>query len=288
MQRLKEKVALVTGASRNVGRGIALVLGEEGSTVYVTGRSVRNNQTSELPGANIEDTADRVTELGGKGIPIRCDHSIDEQVQLVFDRIKEEQGRLDILVNNAWGGYETIEKVEGQVDWEGWMAPFWKQPFSRWDAMFNVGVRSHMVASRCAMTLMLEQKQGMIYNTTYDVESSGFPVNAFYWLAKVALNKMTLRLANELREYNIPVIALSPGWIRTGDLLFEHKTDDANAHKIEALQGSESTQFVGRAIVALATDPNIIKKSGQTLKTRELGLEYGFKDTDGIQPQLEE
>ena len=288
MQRLKDNIVLVTGASRNVGRGIALVLGEEGATVYITGRSMRNNQTSATPGANIEDTADRVAELGGKGIPVCCDHNIDAEIQYVFKKIEEEQGRIDILVNNAWGGYETIEKKDGQADWEEWMAPFWEQPVSRWDAMFNVGVRSHMVASRCAIPLMLDKKEGMIFNTTYDVESSGFPVNTFYWLAKIALNKMTYRLASELREHNISVIGISPGWVRTDDLLYEHRTDDINAHKIDTLQGSESTQFAGRAVVALATDPRVIEKSGKTLKTRALGLEYGFKDIDGVQPPLEE
>lgn len=132
MRRLSGKVAIVTGASRNLGRGVALVLGEEGATVYVTGRSVRGEQTTDLAGANVQDVAEQITERGGVGIPVRCDHSMDAQVEALFGRVEQEQGRIDILVNNAWGGYATIK------DWQEWMVPFWKQPLSRWDVMFSV------------------------------------------------------------------------------------------------------------------------------------------------------
>jgi NAD(P)-dependent dehydrogenase (short-subunit alcohol dehydrogenase family) len=284
VQRLKDRVAVVTGASRNLGRGIALALGEEGATVYVTGRSVRGEQTKDLPGANIEDTAEQITASGGTGIPVRCDHSVDEQVQALFDRVKEEHGHLDILVNNAWGGYETI------TDWESWGAPFWEQPLSRWDVMFRVGLRSHMTSSYFAVPLMLStrRRRRLIVNTTVAMEEAGYPANLFYWLSKVAINRMTYKMAEELQKRNIAVVAVAPGWLRTATVLQMYKTDDQSAHDIPELQGSESTQYAGRAVVALATDSKVMEKTGRVLRTRELGPEYGFSDVDGRQPPLDD
>lgn len=284
MQRLKDRVAVVTGASRNLGRGIALALGEEGATVYVTGRSVRGKQTKDLPDANIEDAAEQITVSGGTGIPVRCDHGVDEQVQALFDRVKREQGHLDILVNNAWGGYETI------TDWESWGAPFWEQPLSRWDVMFRVGLRSHMTSSYFAVPLMLStrRRRRLIVNTTVAMEEAGYPANLFYWLSKVAINRMTYKMAEELRKRRIAVVAVAPGWLRTVTVLQMYETDDQSAHEIPELQGSESTQYAGRAVVALATDSKVMEKTGRVLRTRELGPEYGFTDVDGRQPPLDD
>lgn len=282
MQRLKGKVVVVTGASINLGQGIALVLGEEGATVYVTGRSVRGEQRTDFSGANIEDTAAQISARGGVGIPFRCDHSVDEQVKALFEHVKREHGRIDILVNNAWGGYYTIDS------WESWMAPFWEQPLSRWDKIFAVGLRSHMVSSYCAVPLMLPQRQGLIINTTTDM-SGEYPLgNAplSYYLRGRAVSRMTYGMAQELQEHNIAVVALAPDWLRTAYLLREHGTDDMNAHEIPDLDGSESTRYAGRAVVALATDPNVMEKTGQLLKTRKLGREYGFTDVDGRQPPV--
>lgn len=284
MKRLKDRVAVVTGASRNLGRGIALMLGEEGATVYITGRSIRGQQTEDFPGANIEDTAEEVTARGGVGIPVRCDHGIDEEVKALFERVKQEQEHLDILVNNAWGGYETI------TAWEGWGAPFWEQPLSRWDVMFRVGLRSHMTASYFAAPLMLSSKRQrrLIVNTTVAMEEAGYPANLFYWLSKVAINRMTYKMAEELKKRRVAVVALAPGWLRTAHILQHYETDDRNAHKISALQGSESTEYAGRAVVALATDAQVMEKTGRVLRTRELGPEYGFTDVDGRQPPLDD
>lgn len=282
MQRLKGKIAVVTGASRSAGRGIALVLGEEGATVYVTGRSVRGKQATDFARAIIEDTAEQVTVRGGVGIPVRCDHSVDEQVRELFDRVRQECGRLDILVNNAWGGYETINKVNGESDWQEWLAPFWKQPLSRWDVMFKVGVRSHLVSSFFAMPLMLPYQQGLVVNTTFWDRDKYHPPLPYY-LAKATVNRMAYAMALELREHNIAVVALSPGWMRGENILQKYQTDDLNAHKIEDLLKSESTQYVGRAVVALATDPDVMQKSGHVLKVGDLAREYGFTDVDGRQ-----
>src|SRR5687767_5947392 len=154
-----KKVAVVTGASRGAGRGIALALGEEGATVYVTGRSVRGEATTEnLPGT-IEETAETVTKRGGTGIAVRCDHTADADVEELFGRVQREQGRMDLLVNNAWGGYE-------QHDYRKFTAPFHEQPLRHWDGMFTAGVRAALVAGRCAVSLMLPQRHGLIVNIT--------------------------------------------------------------------------------------------------------------------------
>lgn len=275
MQRLKGKVAVVTGASRGGGRGIALVLGEVGATVYVTGRSVRGASTRpDLPGTTIEDTAEQVTTRGGVGIPIRCDHTVDAEVEALFERVGQEHGQLDILVNNAWGGYE-------QYDDETFDVPFWEQPLWRWDKMFVAGVRAQYTASRFAVPLMMSQRQGLIINTTACDPRGKYLGNLPYDLAKTVINRMAYGLALELRAYNIVAIALSPGWMRTEDILRRFKTDEQNWYKVHALRHTESTQYVGRAVAALAADPKVMEKSGRLLIVGDLAHGYGFTDIDG-------
>lgn len=276
MQRLKGKIAVVTGASRGGGRGIALVLGEEGATVYVTGRSVRGASTRpDLPDTTIEDTAEQLTARGGVGIPVRCDHTVDDEVEALFKRVKQEHGRLDILVNNVWGGYE-------QYDARTFDLPFWEQPLWRWEKMFTAGVRAHYTASRFAIPLMMAPCQGLIINTTA-WDRNKYLGNVPYDLAKTAINRMAYDMALELREYNIAAVALSPGWMRTEDVLRRYKTDEQNWQKIRELAPTESTQYVGRAVTALATDPDVMRKSGCVLVVADLAREYGFTDVDGRQ-----
>jgi len=277
MQQLKGKVAVVTGASRGGGRGIALVLGEEGATVYVTGRSVTGDSTRpDLPGTTIEDTAKQVTARGGVGIPVRCDHTVDEQVEALFERVKREQGHLDILVNNVWGGYEDYGSDEA------FDVAFWEQPLWRWDKMFRAGVRAHFTASRLAAPLMMSRGQGLIVNTTFWDRGKCLS-NLPYDLAKTAINRMAYVMALELRGYNVAAVAVSPGWMRTESILQAYGTDEQNWQKIPDLRRTESTQYIGRAVAALAADPNVMEKSG-ILTVGDLAREYGFTDIDGRQP----
>ena len=276
MDQLKGKVAVVTGASRGGGRGIALVLGREGATVYVTGRSTRVDSTRpDLPGTTINDTADRVTARGGVGIPVQCDHTVDDQVTALFERVSQEQGRLDILVNNVWGGYENYDQ-------DTFDAPFWRLPFWRWDKMFAAGVRAHFTASQLAAPLMIARRQGLIV-LTLAWDRGKYLGNVPYYVAKTAVSRMAYGMALELRTHNVAVVALAPGWMRTEDVLLRFDTDKQHWQTVPELRTTESTEYVGRAVAALAKDPEIMEKSGDTLMVGDLAAEYGFSDLDGRQ-----
>lgn len=266
MPNLTGQVALVTGASRGVGRGVALGLGEAGATVHVTGRSRQD----------IHATADEVTKLGGKGIAVCCDHRDDKQVEALFEQIQAEHGRLHILVNNVWGGYKGMI-MDGEWTWE---RPFWQQPPWRWDGMFQAGVRAHYVASYFAAPLMVAQGKGLIVNISFWAAQK-YTRNVPYGVSKAATDRMSFDMAHELRAHNVAVVSLYPGWVRTE--LAKEVIEFFNAAE-EFEQNSESPQFVGRCVAALAADENIMQKSGQVVVTGALGLEYGFTDIDGRQP----
>ena len=251
---LEGKVALVTGASRGVGKGIAEELAQSGVKVYATGRTVE------------EVTFD------GECLPITCDHTNDEQVADVFKRIQTEQNRLDILVNNAWGGYEQM--MEGQEF--TWIKPFWEQSTFRWDSMFSAGVRANYIASSLAAKTMVAQKSGLIVNISY-WSAQKHIANVAYGVSKAATDKMTADMAHELKDHSVSVVSLYPGLVRTEKVM-------ANAEYID-LSNSESPRFVGRATVALASDPRIMDKSGSVLVAASCAQEYGFKDVDGKQPR---
>ena len=270
MANLKGKVALVTGASRGVGKGIALGLGEAGATVYITGRTDAGEQ-AQFPGS-IQQTAEEVERLGGKCIPIRCDHRNDQEVEAVFKQIIEEQGWLDILVNNVWGGYESMVE-NGQYTWPH---PFWQQPVWRWDAMFQAGVRAHYVASSFAAHLMTVQRCGLIVNISFWAAQK-YMGNTAYGVAKAADDRMAAYMAHELRSYNVAVVSLYPGLVRTEGVM-------ASADSFD-LSNSESPQFIGRAVAVLAEDPRVMFKSGQVLVAAVLAQEYGFTDIDGKLPR---
>lgn len=282
MQRLKGKIALVTGASRGAGRGIACVLGEEGATVIVTGRSVRGNSTRpDLLNSTIEDTADEVTSRGGTGIPVRVDHTVDSKVEALFTKIENEHRHIDILVNNAWGGYEDYQDHGAHDSFD---AVFWEQPIARWDKMWRVGVRAALITTKYLLPLMFPQRHGLIINTTLEIDPSFYDMALYYRTAKLALNYMTFGMAHDLRQrggYDIAVIGLAMGWMRTEDVM---NNFDTGHYPLEHLAQTESVEYGGRAIVALATDPNVIQKSGQILRTRDVGREYSFTDIDNRQP----
>src|SRR5919198_132010 len=210
MAALSGRIAIVTGASRGVGRGIALALGAAGATVYVTGRSRAGSTTENLPGS-VEETASAVSARGGHGIAVHCDHTADAEVEALFARVRAEGGRLDLLVNNAWGGYE-------RHDWRTFTAPFWEQPLRHWDGMFTAGVRAHLVASRLAVPLMLAAGRGLIVHTTA-WDRDHYLGNLFYDVAKAAVNRMAYGMARELRPHRIAVVALAPGFVGTERVL---------------------------------------------------------------------
>ncbi len=270
MQPLSGKVAIVTGASRGVGKGIALGLGEAGATVYVTGRTIEEGKSASGWPGTIGQTAAEVTRLGGKGIAVQCDHRNESEIEQLFQRVQSEQGQLDLLVNNAWAGYERMVH-DGQFTW---LKPFWQQPLWRWDAMFQSGVRGAYIAAQYAAQKMVEQRQGLIVNISFWAAQK-YMNNVAYGTAKAAVDRLAVYMAHELREYNVAAVALYPGLVRTESVLESAEYFD--------LGNSESPQFIGRAVAGLMTDPNLMQKSGQILVAATLALEYGFTDIDGKQ-----
>jgi NAD(P)-dependent dehydrogenase (short-subunit alcohol dehydrogenase family) len=278
MSQLNDVVAVVTGASRGAGRGIALELGAAGATVYVTGRSTGGGATTDDVPGTIDETAREVTGRGGHGIAVRCDHTIDADVESLFGRVRDDHGRLDILVNNVWGGYENSECRPLP------MVPFWEQPLQQWDRMFTAGVRAHLTASRLAAPLMLPRRRGLIVSTTANLEALPYMRNLFYDLAKHTVARLVWALAQELRSHDIAALAVAPGFMRTERVVEAFR----RAGAADAINGpggpKETTAYLGRAIVALASDPKVMEKSGQVVEVGTLAREYGFTDVDGTQP----
>jgi NAD(P)-dependent dehydrogenase (short-subunit alcohol dehydrogenase family) len=277
---LRGRVAVVTGASRGAGRAIAAVLGERGATVYVTGRSVRGQPTTDdLPGT-IEESAEEVTRRGGHGIAVRCDHANELDVKCLFERVREEQGRLDILVNNAWGGYEGARHAPTY---------FWQMPLHLWDAMVERGLKAHILASYFAIPLMIESASpaprtksshapGLIVSTiAWDHDKY---IGSFYDLAKHATVRLLWGLAMELRDHHIATIALAPGFMRT-ERVMSHANGETDWKKIPWLKKSESPEYLGRAVAALAGDPRLMRRSGKAFHVGELARQYAFTDIDG-------
>lgn len=269
---LTNKIALVTGASRGIGKGIAQALSKAGAAVYITGRTVGENTSPAKLSGSITQTSAEINATGGRCVPIQCDHTDDDQVAMVFNRIQQEHGKLDVLVNNVWGGYEFY--TDGTVFWNE--VGFWEAPFSRWDSMFQSGVRAHYISSVYAAQLMIPNQSGLIVNLSFFAAQRA-DKGVAYGAAKAATDHMNSCMAHELKPNNIAALCIYPGLVRTEAVL-------RGADHLD-LTNSESPQFIGRAVVALAEDENCMAKSGTVCIAAELALEYGFIDIDGSQPK---
>jgi NAD(P)-dependent dehydrogenase (short-subunit alcohol dehydrogenase family) len=259
----ERRVAWVTGASRGVGRGVAVALGQAGWVVYVTARSSAAGRTGHLPGT-VEQTADAVTAGGGSGVAVPCDHRDDAAVRAVAARITADHGRLDLLVNNAWAGYERLNAGA----WQEWNAPLWEQPLELFDAMFGGGVRAHYVATAVCAPLLIATPGSLVVTVSVAVpEAEQHRFGAAYAMAKSADDRLALAAAIQLGEHGVASVAVHPDWVRTeGVLQFADQVD---------LSSSQSPEGVGRAIAALAGDPEVIGLTGQALTVKALAARYG-------------
>jgi NAD(P)-dependent dehydrogenase (short-subunit alcohol dehydrogenase family) len=265
---LTGKVVVVTGASRGIGKGIALALGEQGATVYVTGRTVGAGD-HELSGS-VTETAAEVTRRGGSGVPVRVDHADDVQVAALFDRVRNEHGRLDILVNNAFSLPEDLTDPK----------PFWDKPISNWE-MVDVGVRSNFTAARHAARIMVPQKSGLIVATSGYVGVT-YTYGVVFGLCKAAVDRMARDMAVELQPHNVASISLWQGLTMTERAQRNLAADPKMANSIVTRPAVGcSPEYPGRVIAALATDPDVMKLSGGTFITAELATRYGVTDIDG-------
>ena len=277
-QSLKGKVAVVAGATRGSGRGIAVELGAAGATVYCTGRSTREQASDMNRPETVEETAELVTEAGGTGIAVRVDHTVESDVKALFERLKKESGQLDLLVNDVWGGDPLTEWV-----------PFWEHSLGNGLLMQERAVHSHLITSHYAAPLLLAQGSGLVLEIT-DGETLEYRGSLYYDLAKVSVIRLALAMAEDFKRNNQPItaVALTPGFLRS-EAMLEHfgVTEDTwrdAVAKEPYFAESETPHYIGRAVAALAADPNVHQKAGQALSTWHLSEEYGFKDIDGRQP----
>jgi dehydrogenase/reductase SDR family member 1 len=252
---IQMETALVTGASRGVGRGVAVSLAEAGFRVYATGRSVH------------------AADLPGNVIRIPCDHLQDEQTAAAFAHIRREADSLDVLVNAAWGGYERMVE-DGRFTWQ---LPFWEQPAHRWTSMMDAGVRAAWVASAHAAGMMVQQRSGVIVNISYWAARK-YMANVIYGVAKAATDKMTADMAHELRPYGVAVVSLYPGLVRTEAVMAAAKEGWLD------ISNSESPEFIGRVIAGLARDSALLERTGKAAIAAEIAAEFGIRDVDGSQP----
>ncbi|MBI3943489.1 MAG: SDR family oxidoreductase [Chloroflexi bacterium] len=278
MQPLKGKIAVVAGATRGAGRGIACMLGAAGATVYCTGRSTRGNPATGNRPETIEETAEMVESYGGRGIPVQVDHLVESQVQALFEMVQTEQeGRLDILVNDIWGGDELSE----------WGKPFWELSIPKGLLMQQRAVFTHIITSRYGAPLMVARQQGLIVEIT-DGDSPDYRGNLFYDLAKASAIRLAYGMAEELRPHQVTALAVTPGFLRSEAMLDHFGVTEANwqdgAKKDPHFIASETPYFIGRAVAELAAEPNVAQKSGGAYSSWGLSEEYGFSDIDGRRP----
>jgi NAD(P)-dependent dehydrogenase (short-subunit alcohol dehydrogenase family) len=275
---LEGQVTLVAGGTRGAGRGIAVELGAAGATVYVTGRSTRAGRSPMERPETIEDTAEQVSAAGGHGIPIRVDHSQPDEVESLVERIASEQdGRLDVLVNDVWGGDPLAN----------WSAPFWEHSLDDGLRMVRNGVETHVITSRFAVPLMIARGSGLVVEVT-DGVSDDYRGSFYYDLVKASVIRLARAQAAELAPHGVTALALTPGFLRS-EAVLDHfgVTRDTWRDAIERdphFAASETPAYIGRAVAALAADPDVARFAGQALSTWGLSKEYGFTDADGTRP----
>ncbi|MEU9581439.1 SDR family oxidoreductase [Streptomyces chilikensis] len=278
---LDGRVALVAGATRGAGRGIAVELGAAGATVYVTGRTTREARSEYGRPETIEETAELVTAAGGRGIAVPTDHLVPEQVRALVERIDAEQGRLDVLVNDVWGGEYLFE----------WEAPVWEHDLDKGLRLLRLAVETHAVTSHHALPLLLRHPGGLVVEVTdgtAEYNAENYRVSFFYDLAKASVLRMAFALSHELGPRGATALALTPGWMRSEIMLDHFEVTEENWRdalvKEPHFAISETPSFVGRAVAALAADPEVSRWNGQSLSSGGLAREYGFTDRDGSRP----
>ena len=274
---LVNRVAVVAGATRGAGRGIARMLGAAGATVYCTGRSVRGRPATAGRPETIEETADAVTAEGGRGIAVRTDHTVESEVERLFARVRAARGRLDVLVNDVWGGDALTE----------WGTPFWELSTARGLELLERAVHSHIVTSRHGVPLMVERNAGLVVEVT-DGDTFGYRGNFFYDVAKNAVIRLGYAMAADLHAHRVTALAITPGFLRSEAVLDACGVAEANwrdaVERDPYFAESETPCYVGRAVAALAADPNVEVKSGGLFSSWGLAKEYGFTDVDGGRP----
>ncbi|MFG1675475.1 SDR family oxidoreductase [Micromonospora sp. NPDC049282] len=278
---LTGKVALVAGATRGAGRQIAVQLGAAGATVYATGRTTRDRRSEMDRPETIEETAELVTAAGGTGIAVAVDHLDPERVRLLVERIDAEQGRLDVLVNDIWGADPLIT----------WEKPVWEQPLDAGFRTLRLAVDTHIITSHFALPLLIRNPGGLVVEIgdgTKAYNDTTYRLSVFYDLAKVSVNRLGFTQAHELAPHGGTAVALTPGWLRSESMLEHFGVTEANwrdgAKTEPHFVMSETPAFVGRAVAALAADPDRARWNGQSLDSGGLAQEYGFTDLDGTRP----
>ena len=281
MKALSGKVALVAGGTRGAGRGIAVELGAAGATVYVTGRTTRAGRSEYNRPETIEETAELVDQAGGKGIAVQVDHLDPLQVQALIARIEREQGQLDILVNDIWGGEYMVE----------WNVPVWEHSLEKGLRMLRLSVDTHIITSHYALPLLIRKPHGLVLEITdgtHSYNEEHYRLSLFYDLAKTSILRMAKSLAHELAPFQGMAVSVSPGWLRSEIMLETFGVTEANWREALVQEPhfaiSETPRFIGRGIAALASDPDAARWNGQSTSSGELAQVYGITDLDGSRP----
>jgi NAD(P)-dependent dehydrogenase (short-subunit alcohol dehydrogenase family) len=279
--RLSGTVALVAGGTRGAGRGIAVELGAAGATVYVTGRTTREHRSEYGRAETIERTAELVTEAGGRGVPVRVDHLVPAEVAALVARVRAEAGRLDVLVNDIWGGEYLVE----------WHKPVWEHDLERGLRMLRLAIDTHLITAHHALPLLIERPGGLLVEVTdgtAEYNSENYRLSPFYDLTKTAVTRMAWAHAKDLAPHRATAVSITPGWMRSEIMLDEFGVTEQNWRDATEREPhfviSETPRFVGRAVAALAADPDRARWNGQSLSSAGLAREYGFTDLDGSQP----